>query len=121
VRRGARRPFENLRAFVEFWADEKDSHTCCLFATDEELEEPVFDCDTCPVRQALDGLRPENEQAWRLFHRLGSRFVVDFGVGAEAFKRLTADVPDDEVPDLLQRLALIYDGLYPPPKMPDHG
>lgn len=115
-----RSPFANLRTFVEFWADEKDQHACCLFATDEEIEqEDVFDCDTCPIRQALEGLWPENERAWRLFNQLATRLVADLGIGAEAFRILAADIPADDMPDLLTRLAVIYDVVYPPPKVPD--
>jgi hypothetical protein len=68
------------------------------------------------VAAALEGLWPENAEAWRIFHQVVSRFTHDLQAGGEALRRLTAGVTDvDDYEDLLARLALIYDLLYPPP------
>lgn len=120
TRRHATPPFANLQTFLEFWVDERAQHPCCLFATDDELQtDPdLYDCDDCPVRDALEGLWPENAEAWRIFHVAVTRFTVDLHAGNEALRRLTAhlDETDPEAfSDLLARLGLIYDLLYPPP------
>lgn len=76
----------------------------------------MFDCEQCVVSQALEDLWPENAAAWRLFHQLATRFVVDASLGAEVFRTLTAELSVDEIEDLLDRLAIIYDIVMPPKK-----
>jgi hypothetical protein len=117
----ARRRFANLRSFLEFWVDARNQHTCCLSSTDEEIasEPGQFDCDTCPVADALEDLWSENAEAWRLFNQMATRFTADLHLGGEVFRRLTAEVVDaEDLGDLLDRLSLIYELLYPPPPMP---
>jgi hypothetical protein len=92
--------------------------TCCQFASDEDLEteSDLFNCDACPVRDALDALWPENAAAWALFNRIARRFVADLHAGGEALHRLTADLDAEDFADLLDRLTLIYDVVCPPPE-----
>jgi hypothetical protein len=87
-----------------------------MLATDEEVETDaeLFDCDDCPVREALEGLWPENADAWRMFHRVVTRFAVDMHAGAEIMRRLAVDIDADDFGDLVDRFSLIYDLLYPP-------
>jgi hypothetical protein len=94
--------------------------SCCQVASDDEIEtDPaVFDCDTCPVAQALGDLWPENAQAWDLFKRLATRFVVDAGLAASVFQRLTEDLDVDEMQELVERLTVIYDLVMPAPAEP---
>jgi hypothetical protein len=97
--------------------DERSQHACCLFATDEELESDaeLFDCDDCPVREALEGLWPENAEAWRVFRQIATQFTVDLHAGNEVLRRLTGGLDDEAFGALLDRLSLIYTLLYPPP------
>ena len=74
----------------------------------------LFDCATCPVREAWEGLDDANREAWAMFQRLMSRFVVDLGAGSAVFARMTADVPDEAYADLVARLTVLYDIVCPP-------
>lgn len=82
---------------------------------DLESDPGAYDCDTCQVRTALDALSEENAEAWTLFHRLASRFLVDTHLVAEAFRLLTIDWASSDVLDLIERLNVLYDILLPPP------
>jgi len=90
--------------------------SCCQFAEDDEIEtDPdVFDCVACPVAQAAQDLWPENAEAWDLFQRLATRLVVDVGLAAPGFQRVTEGFSVTEVHDLVERLATIYDLVMPP-------
>ncbi len=91
--------------------------TCCQFADDAALgDAEVFDCSTCEYRRLRDALAPENAVAWEVWRLIGSRFCVDFGTAGWALRAVTADWPADDVQDLVQRLALIYDAVAPPPE-----
>lgn len=79
-------------------------------------EADTFDCGTCLVAQHIADLWPENAEAWRLFHRLGSRFVADTRIAAFVLDRLTADWSDTEVEDVIERLSLLYDVMVPRPE-----
>jgi hypothetical protein len=81
-------------------------------------EADQFDCEECPIADALDGLMPENASAWRIFHRLASRFLVDTHLTQAIFERLTAGWHEERVLDLAERLELIYSLLCPPPPHP---
>lgn len=48
-----------------------------------------------------------------MFQALARRLVVDAGLGAEVFRRVTEDI--DDIESLLDRLTLVYDVLMPPP------
>ena len=67
------------------------------------------------MARALEGLLAENAEAWRIFRLLATRLLVDLGAGNTALDRLTADLDVEQFEDLMQRLALIYDVLYPAP------
>lgn len=95
--------------------------TCCLTDEADEIEaEPdAYDCETCPVREAVGALWPENIEAWRLFQVAVTRFSVDLHLVGEIVRRLTAHIDDaEDAAAVLTRLSLIYEWLYPPPAKP---
>lgn len=102
---------------MTFWIDEKPRTTCCLFATDEEIEtEPeAYDCLNCSVAEALDGLDKENREAWVLYRKVMTRFAVEVGTVPLIFDRLTAGMDPEDFGDLVTRCALIFDELNPIP------
>lgn len=68
------------------------------------------------MREALEGLWPENAEAWRLFQQTVTRFAADLQLTSAVLARL---VPDGEMDaetfgELLERLSVIYEWLYPP-------
>lgn len=67
------------------------------------------------MRLAQESLFPENARAWLIFHQTATRFLADVSAGGCALERLTADVGQEEFSDLIERLALLYDVLCPPP------
>lgn len=78
------------------------------------LEQPeLFDCQKCPVADALEGLEDDNAEAWRMFQRLAGRFVVEMHLSPEVFRCYTAERSERELDDLLDRLELIYDVVMP--------
>ena len=80
------------------------------------MEPELYNCETCEVGAQLDGLWPENADAWDLFHGAVTRFGVDtHTVSLSLRSALDGDDPS-LVADSLRRCALIYDALYPPPK-----
>jgi hypothetical protein len=91
-----------------------------LFADDEtvETDADVFDCQACPVVDALDGLWPENRAAWTLSRQILSRFTYDTRSVALALDRATRDLDPAAWLELVERLAMIYDFVYPPPTAP---
>lgn len=95
---------------------------CCLFADDEELriDPEAYECGTCPVLANLEGLDAENRQAWGLYKRIVTRLAADLYCGAEVLRRFTADVSNDDFPDLWERLSLLYSVLNPVEKKDDH-
>jgi hypothetical protein len=95
--------------------DERPQAACCLFANDEEIESDVdaYDCQSCTVAEALDDLWPENRAAWVFFRKLVTRFTVDMGCVGIALDRLTREMEPEEFADVLNRLSVIYDELYP--------
>jgi hypothetical protein len=115
-KRSAPSPFVNLRSFCEFWTDERPGTACCQFVDQDVLDTDPdeFDCDTCVVRDRQADLWPENADAWRLYHQLVTRFLVDGQLLPVALTRLTADMTLEAFTDALDRLAVIYDVLQPP-------
>lgn len=94
--------------------DQKPQVLCCQWADDEQLQnEPdLFQCETCPVAEHLEGLDAANAQAWTIFQQLATRLVVDAKLGPEVFRRMTEDV--EEIEPLLTRLGILYDVMMPP-------
>lgn len=64
----------------------------------------------------MEGLDADNARAWRLFHQLFQRFLVDTQSVGGAFLRLTADLDVDDFEDVMRRLSLIYHIKFPPPR-----
>jgi hypothetical protein len=96
---------------------DKLQHTpCCQRATQEEIDgDPdLYDCQRCPVADALTGLDDENLEAWRLYHTLASRFLVDAQAVGAVFSRLTADQSPEQLADTCERMRVLYDTLQPP-------
>lgn len=122
-RSGTPSPFVNLRSFCEFWVDERPLLACCQFVDQDVLDtDPTeFDCDTCPVRERQADLWPENVAAWRLYHQLITRFLVDGQMLGTVFDRLTRELDVESFSDTLDRLAVMYDVLQPPPPQESHG
>jgi hypothetical protein len=120
-RRSAPNPFQNLREFAIFWVAEKPQLACCLFADDEEIETDAheFDCETCPVRERLDGLWPENRAAWTLYQSLMSRFTYDCGVIGPLLQSILDPLEPEDRLTLTKRLAIIYQELIPVTVRPD--
>ena len=116
MRRGGT-PFAQLRTWAQWWADVGTKAQCCQFASDELLEEPdAWNCETCEYRQQLTALTEENQVAWQIWRLIGSRFAMDFGTARWVLDATTRDWPADDVHDLAQRLAVIYDTVSPPPE-----
>jgi hypothetical protein len=63
-------------------------------------------------------LWPENVEAWRAFQSVTSRWLWDCHAVGHAWATLAEDLSSDDRIDLLERLGLIYDVLYPPPPEP---
>lgn len=62
---------------------------------------------------ALDGLWPENRDAWHLYQRIVSRFTVDCQVLGPLLLRVVDGRDLDDALDVVQRLSLIYQELGP--------
>ena len=67
------------------------------------------------MREALEGLWPENAEAWRIFQQVVTRFTADLDLAAAVLTAALAEADLDSVGDLLARLSVIYEWLYPPP------
>lgn len=65
------------------------------------------------MRAAVDALEPVNANAWEVFTRIATRFVVDVGLGHEVVRRKCRQLSDDDSDELLDRLSLIYDIVMP--------
>lgn len=107
-------PFARLREFCAFWTDHRGA-ACCQLADAEtvETDPEQFDCDTCAVRAAVDALDDANAEAWAVFHRVYTRFIVDWHLVTERLRLETAGWSPQAVLDLFDRLAIIYDELAP--------
>lgn len=120
-RRNGPPPFENLKAWCDSWLTLKEE-PCCQHADEETVESDCeeFDCETCPVYEALQALWPENLEAWTLFHRLACRVSADYQMTSPVLAAVLRERDAEESLDLLDRFATIYDLVYPPPpKKPD--
>lgn len=65
------------------------------------------------MAEAIDGLDEPNTQAWRLFHRLATRFAVDAQLVPEIWRFFTADLAEQDYDALFDRLSLIYEIVMP--------
>jgi hypothetical protein len=74
----------------------------------------MYDCESCPVRAAIHGLDDENLEAWRLYHTLASRFLVDAQAVGAVFARLTEGHSPTQLTDTCERMRVLYDALQPP-------
>ena len=90
--------------------DEGKQHSCCLWATPEELETDAeaFDCETCPVRAWQQRLSDEDRTALRLFKALTRPGVQDMGLVPVVFEVEGLVLTRPEARGLLERLAVLY-------------
>ena len=97
--------------------DVRPTLACCQVADEEGLEEEAeqFDCEHCALSLAQADLWPENAEAWRVFQGLASRLLVDWHLGPEVLRRLSEDFGPESFRDLMERLTVVYDLIYPPP------
>lgn len=72
-------------------------------------------CDECPVAMQIDGLCAVNKRAWKMYRRVLSRFAADTHAIPLVLHRVTADLDLDDFADLMDRFAILYDVLCPPP------
>jgi hypothetical protein len=68
---------------------------------------------------ALASLDADNADAWSVYGQLCSRFAVDFHLAPALLRHLTEGRAVDDVLDLVDRLAVMYDVLSPPPQRQD--
>jgi hypothetical protein len=68
---------------------------------------------------ALASLDADNADAWAVYGQLCSRFAVDFNLAPALLRHLTEGRAADDVLDLVDRLAVMYDVLSPPPQRQD--
>ncbi len=65
------------------------------------------------MRQTVDALTPENARAWALFRTLATRFVFETHSVPTVLSRLTAEEEPELFAETVQRLAVIFDLVYP--------
>jgi len=91
-----------------------------MFVTDEDREsEPeAYDCETCPVADALYLLDADalNRKAWSLYQQTVSRFTVEGHALGVVLEKLTADCDQDEFEELLARWTFAFDTCNPLPE-----
>ena len=87
--------------------------SCCQWADEEALATERFDCGSCPVALAVDSLDGENLRAWRIFHQIALRIVVDTHIAAVVLERVTQGWSAEDMVDLIERLNVIDDVLRP--------
>lgn len=104
---------------MQWWATFGKTTRCCQRARDDEIRTETFDCDRCALRRRRAALWQVNVEAWDLFHRLGNRMVRSLEIGGALLLRETARRSLEDVWDLIARLTLILDELYPEPS--SHG
>lgn len=92
---------------------------CCLLASEEEQEhdpEMYQGCDTCPVAEHIEGLCGENQTAWREYRQVVTRFTLETQSVALVLDRITTDLDRDAFEDRIERFAVLFDALCPPPE-----
>lgn len=66
------------------------------------------------MAEACEALDADNREAWRLFSIVVCRLTVDVpGLAGPMLARVIEDKSAEDAIDLLERLGLIYDTLYP--------
>lgn len=80
-----------------------------------ESEPEQFDCDRCLFAAKCQTLDDANLDAWQTYHRCYTRFAMDWSLLPFRVQQETAGYEPDAVLDLLDRMALIYGVLQPPP------
>lgn len=90
-------------------ADNGKNTTCCQRASDEEIRQDpdAYDCNTCELMPRLEGLWPENTEAWDVYQLLCGRTVRECQLEGWLLERCTADWEADRVIALLERLDII--------------
>ena len=112
-----------MQQFAEWWADAGQHTPCCQFATADDIEQDPeqYQCDTCLVVRAFDGLDEDNRKAWTLFRQVCTRFLFETHAIGAALMRLTADLDEDAMADTLTRLSILYDSTYPQKRSQSDG
>jgi hypothetical protein len=78
-----------------------------------------YDCQTCVVWERVEGLDPENREAWQLFGSIVSRLTLEIpGVVGPMFAKVIRDLNSEDAIELVQRLSVIYDTVIPPKPTP---
>ena len=95
--------------------DERPHLACCQFADAEQLahDPDLFDCESCRVADAVEGLDQENAAAWSLYQMVASRFVTEAGVAPLVLERHLSELPLEDFTDTLERLGVVHDILAP--------
>lgn len=86
---------------------------------DEETAEEdseAFDCETCPVADALADLDGPNSEAWEFYKKVVTRLSADLYMGGVVLGSLTKGMDPDDFDDLWRRLTILYNALNPPRK-----
>ena len=94
---------------------------CCLFVDDDaelDADAEAYNCETCPVAEQLAHLDEDqaNGEAWRVFHRIFSRFTVDTHIASVVLEHVLAGHETEDTLTLVDRFTLLYDILHPPPE-----
>jgi hypothetical protein len=71
------------------------------------------------VRTGFDALDAENREAWTVFQSAVTRFTFDLHLVPLVLAPVLDARPPEARADLVARLTLLYDTLYPPPKAKD--
>lgn len=110
--------FANLRAYLEWYADDGETTPCCGFAAvsiEEIRAEPRhFDCARCAHAHWDDALWAVNRRALDIHTRLCGRTTADLGLAGWLLQELTQGWAAPEILDLVARLELIRSVLDPP-------
>lgn len=80
---------------------------------DEDGEQ--FECDECPVAQALADLDPFNARVWSIYKQVVTRLSADLHAGGVVLQAVTRDLDPDDFAEIWRRLTLLYNTLNPPP------
>ena len=97
-------------------ADHGKNYTCCQRASEEDLRlnPEAYDCSTCGLMAQLEGLWPENAEAWQTYQLLCGRTVRDCQLEGWLLDRCTQAWSHERVLELLERLDVITGVLSPP-------
>ncbi len=100
---------------MTWWADNGKNATCCQRASDQDIREnpEAFDCATCELMPLLDGLWPENTEAWHTYQLLCGRTVRDCQLEGWILERATTGWESERVIALMERLDVIAGVLSP--------